>query len=113
LVVCISNNGYPSALEVRKIYVLLDDPVAARKGFLRVIDESGEDYLHPKIMFRPIELSRSTEKAVLAAVSAKSDHVVRSKRRRRVVASRRFERMRGTATTGMTTEQIMALTRSQ
>lgn len=81
LVVCINNDGYPAALEVRKIYLLLGDLVSARKGFLRVIDETGEDHLYPKMMFRPIELSRSTEKAVLAAVAATTDKVMSRKKR--------------------------------
>ena len=45
LVVCIDNEGYAASLEKRKIYVALRDPSAEKHGLLRVIDESGDDYL--------------------------------------------------------------------
>ena len=67
LVVCVSNDGYPVSLEPRKIYVVVRDPVAERQGLLRVVDESGEAYLYPKVMFRPIALPQSVKRAVLAA----------------------------------------------
>jgi hypothetical protein len=67
LVVCIDNEGYPAALEKRKLYVSLRDTVAEKRGLLRVIDESGDDYLYPKIFFRSIALPQSVKKAVLAA----------------------------------------------
>jgi hypothetical protein len=69
LVICIANDGYPASLEPRKVYEALRDPVAEEHGLLRVIDESGEDYLFPKGLFRDIELSPSVKKAVLASVS--------------------------------------------
>jgi hypothetical protein len=56
-VVCLANGGYPGSLEPRKIYVALADRAAARDGFVRVIDESGEDYLYPKTLFADIRLS--------------------------------------------------------
>jgi hypothetical protein len=67
LVVCIDNEDYPASLERRKIYVLLRDPSAEKRGLLRIIDESGDDYLYPKILFRPIALPQSVKRAVLAA----------------------------------------------
>jgi hypothetical protein len=67
LVVCISNEGYPAALETRKIYVALRDLAAEKHGLLRIIDESGDDYLYSKALFRPIALPQSVKKAVLAA----------------------------------------------
>jgi len=67
LVVCIDNEGYPAALEKRKIYVLLRDPAAEKRGLLRIIDESGDDYLYPKPYFRSIALPQSVKKAVLAS----------------------------------------------
>jgi hypothetical protein len=67
LVVCINNDGYPASLEKRKIYVLLRDPVAEKRGLLRIVDESGDDYLYPKMLFRSIALPQSIKKAVLAA----------------------------------------------
>jgi hypothetical protein len=67
LVVCVDNEGYAASLEKRKIYVALRDPTAEKHGLLRVIDESGEDYLYPKGFFRAIALPQSIRKAVLAA----------------------------------------------
>ncbi|MBV9571047.1 MAG: hypothetical protein JO056_07395 [Alphaproteobacteria bacterium] len=67
LVICIENDGYAASLEKRKIYVALCDQAAAKHGLLRVIDESGEDYLYPKSFFRPIELPQTIKRAVLAA----------------------------------------------
>jgi hypothetical protein len=44
---CVDNAGYLASLEVRKVYRALPDPTAESRGFTRVIDESGEDYLYP------------------------------------------------------------------
>ena len=67
LVVCIDNDGYPASLEKRKIYVSLRDSEAEQHGLLRIIDESGDDYLYPKALFRLIDLPQTVRKAVLAA----------------------------------------------
>jgi hypothetical protein len=67
LVVCVNNEGYPASLEKRKIYVMLRDPVAEKHGLLRIIDESGDDYLYPKAFFHSIALSQTVKKAILAA----------------------------------------------
>ena len=67
LVVCVNNEDYPASLEKRKIYVTLRDPVAEKRGLLRIIDEYGEDYLYPKNFFRPIALPSAVKRAVLAA----------------------------------------------
>ncbi len=67
LVVCIKNQGYRASLEQRKIYVSLRDPIAEKNDLLRIIDESGEGYLYPKALFRPIALPQSLKKAVLSA----------------------------------------------
>ena len=67
LVVCIDNNGYAASLEKRKIYIALRDAAAEKHGLLRVVDESGEDYLYPKKSFRPIALPLAVKRAVLAA----------------------------------------------
>lgn len=48
---CINNAGYPASLELRKIYQTVPDERAAKRGLIRVIDESGEDYLYPKEYF--------------------------------------------------------------
>lgn len=67
-VVCINNDGFPTSLEKRKIYVLLRDALAEKRGLVRITDESGSDYLYPKTLFRSIALPQSVKKAVLSAV---------------------------------------------
>ena len=67
LVVCIDNEGYAASLEKRKIYIALRDAPADNHGLLRIVDESGEDYLSPKKSFRPIALPLAIKRAVLAA----------------------------------------------
>ena len=67
LLVCVENKGYPVALERRKIYVSVPDPIASKHGQVRVIDESGNDYLYPKRFFLPVTLPQSVRKAVLSA----------------------------------------------
>ena len=67
-VVCLKNRGYEVSLERRKIYQVLPDPEEAKHKQLRVIDESGEDYLYPLNFFAPIELPQPIRRAVLAAV---------------------------------------------
>jgi hypothetical protein len=67
LFICVSNDGYAASLEKRKIYVALRDAAAEKQGMLRIIDESGEDYLYPKSLFRSIALPQSVRRAVLAA----------------------------------------------
>jgi len=67
LVICIQNEGYTVSLEKRKIYVVLRDGAAEKNGLLRVVDESGEDYLYPKALFRSIALPLAVRRAVLAA----------------------------------------------
>ena len=66
-VVCVNNAGYPASLELRKIYRCLTDATASRQGFVRVVDESGDDYLYPERFFVPIELPKATEKLLSAA----------------------------------------------
>jgi hypothetical protein len=67
LVVCIDNDRYAASLDKRKIYVALRDPAAEERSLLRVIDESGDSYLYPKMFFRTIALPQAVRKAVLAA----------------------------------------------
>jgi hypothetical protein len=66
-VVCVDNDGYAASLEKRKIYIALRDANAERHGLLRVVDESGDDYLYPKTFFRSIALPQAVKRAVLAA----------------------------------------------
>lgn len=54
--VCIDNGGYAASLERWKIYRVLADREAAKHGHVRVIDESGEDYLYPEEFFRFVSL---------------------------------------------------------
>lgn len=65
-VVCVSNNGYPEALELRKLYRVLPDAKAAQVGFIRVIDESDEDYLYPKSLFAAVRLTPPIRRALAA-----------------------------------------------
>lgn len=67
-VICLKNKGYEVSLEPRKIYQTIPDPDAEAHRQLRVIDESGEDYLYPANYFTAIELPPSVRKAVLTAV---------------------------------------------
>jgi hypothetical protein len=53
---CLKNAGYPASLEIRKVYLTLPDAGATARGYVRVIDESGEDYLYPSDFFVAIEL---------------------------------------------------------
>jgi len=65
LLICLDNSGYEASLERRKIYVAVPDARVQRLGQVRVIDESGEDYLYPEKMFVPADLPQSTRRAVL------------------------------------------------
>ena len=67
LVICIDNTGYEVSLERRKIYVAVPDARAEKLEQIRVIDESGEDYLYPQEYFVAVALPQSVRKAVLEA----------------------------------------------
>jgi hypothetical protein len=67
LVICVDNSGYEVSLERRKIYVSLPDAAASRKGLVRVVDESGEDYLYPQEKFVSATFPSSVRRAVLHA----------------------------------------------
>ncbi len=64
LAICIRNDDYPASLEVRKIYQVLPDAKGAEHGLIRVIDESGEDYLYPEDYFVVVELPPSVRAAL-------------------------------------------------
>ena len=70
--ICVKNKEYRASLELRKLYQVVPDDNAARHRQLRVIDESGEDYLYPENYFVPVELPQSAEKAVLRAAGLTS-----------------------------------------
>lgn len=63
-VVCLDNSHYPASLERHKIYLALEDKDAAINGDIRVVDESGEDYLYPADWFLAVELPRKLQVAV-------------------------------------------------
>ena len=66
-VVCIQNSGYPASLELHKIYRVVPDEEAIRDGDLRIVDESGEDYLYPAEWFAAVELPRRVKTSLLRA----------------------------------------------
>jgi hypothetical protein len=55
---CLSNRGYKASLIPRKVYECLPDDVATKRGLVRVVDESGDDYLFPARLFAAIELPK-------------------------------------------------------
>lgn len=63
-VVCVKNEGYAASLEERKIYESIPDPLAEKHGQVRIVDESGEDYLYPREFFREVKLSREIREAL-------------------------------------------------
>jgi hypothetical protein len=63
--VCVRNDEHEESLELRKIYEVLEDVVAAKHNMIRVIDEEGEDYLYPEEWFLPIELPQNIEEAIV------------------------------------------------
>ena len=65
--ICIQNEGYPASLELWKVYRSLPDEKAAKHQLIRIIDESGEDYLYSESWFVPIKLPQAVEKAMLTA----------------------------------------------
>ena len=67
-VICVDNSGYPAALELHKIYTVLPDERAAADDYLRVIDESGEDYLYAAKRFVSVNLPEQVRRAVVRRV---------------------------------------------
>lgn len=59
--ICIQNGEYAGTLELRKVYEVLDDADAAERNYVRVIDESGEDYLYPRSWFVPVSVPEGVE----------------------------------------------------
>ena len=66
-VLCIDNRDYEASLIPRKIYEIIPDDQAEQDAFLRVIDESGEDYLYHKNHFAFVQLPEEIERALVAA----------------------------------------------
>ena len=65
--VCLRNSGYSASLEVRKLYPILNDPDAAANELIRVIDESGEDYVYPARLFQKLTLPAEIQRALRLA----------------------------------------------
>jgi len=70
-VVCIHTERAED-LELRKLYLVREDETAEKRGHLRVVDESGEDYLYPKEFFAPVDLPEDTERALATAGTPRS-----------------------------------------
>jgi hypothetical protein len=66
-VLCLRNEGYPASLEPRKLYPLVQDAAAARHSLIRVVDESGEDYLYPADYFIILRLPANVKLALSKA----------------------------------------------
>ncbi|OFV93742.1 MAG: hypothetical protein A3F68_11520 [Acidobacteria bacterium RIFCSPLOWO2_12_FULL_54_10] len=64
-VVCIYNEGYQASLELHKLYRVLPDTAATKHGDLRIVDESGEDYLYPASWFVPIRVPEKVEASLV------------------------------------------------
>lgn len=69
---CVNNKDYPASLDLRELYQVVADETAAKHHQLRVIDESGENYLYPEEYFVPVQLPEAAEKAELRAANLTS-----------------------------------------
>ena len=65
--VCLRNAGFGASLEVRKLYAVVDDPYAELNDLIRVIDESGEDYVYPADLFQKLTLPAEIQRALRVA----------------------------------------------
>ncbi len=63
--ICLNNTGYPDDLKVRTVYQVLPDESAASSNYIRVIDETGEDYLYPSEYFVFVEVSSEVAKTLI------------------------------------------------
>ncbi|OGV71971.1 MAG: hypothetical protein A3K19_22250 [Lentisphaerae bacterium RIFOXYB12_FULL_65_16] len=66
-VVCVRNEDYTASLELRKIYTVIPDSDAEAHGMIRLVDESGEDYLYPRDLFLPIDVPQTISRAFAMA----------------------------------------------
>ena len=66
-VICVRNTGYDASLDRRKVYEALPDRDAEKEGLVRVIDESGEDYLYPSAYFIAVDLPQAVQDALIGA----------------------------------------------
>ena len=65
--ICVRNEGYEASLERHKLYVVLEDPDAEHEGDVRVVDESGEDYLYPADRFVALDVPKAVRDSLLKA----------------------------------------------
>jgi len=65
--ICVKNDGYEASLLLRKVYDRLIDEEAASRGLLRVIDESGDNYLFPEDFFVPLDLPSPLQVKLIAS----------------------------------------------
>ena len=70
LALCLNNEGYPASLEVGKVYPVIKDKAAEKEGYLRVIDESGEDYAFAADRFHMVELPLKVKRTLAAHAPA-------------------------------------------
>jgi len=80
-VICVRNGTYRASLEPRKVYRVLEDPAAEKSSLVRVIDESGEDYLFPSNLFALIDLPAKARPAFGRATASGVSHPARRSRR--------------------------------
>ena len=66
--ICLDNEGYEAALELRKLYIVAPSEVNDPEGYLRIIDESGEDYLYTANGFEIVELPPQIERKLVASL---------------------------------------------
>ena len=71
-VICLNNKDYPASLEFGKVYRVIHDEEAEKHGYLRVVDESGEDYAYSSDRFTSIELPQAVEKILMLNYTAAS-----------------------------------------
>ncbi len=67
--ICINNTDYPDDLQVRTVYQVLPDESAAKSDYIRVVDETGEDYLYPATYFVFVEVSSDAAKSLILAAA--------------------------------------------
>ena len=79
---CVENGGMED-LEARKVYQVLPDREAAREGYIRVVDESGEDYIYPSDLFVPVRLPAAVVRRLRGPVRSRSGAARRTIRRAR------------------------------
>lgn len=65
--ICLNNEGYEDDLKVRMVYQVLPDESAARSNYLRIVDETGEDYLYPATCFVLVDVPEGAESMLIGA----------------------------------------------